>query len=500
MNLSKEEYDMIIEASEPTAEVPLAEINQMNSFIQHDNIKVILVNIASLDYSNDINRGKKQDKRPCYGLYSIKYSLINAGYYTVIIDMEELRLAPIDIAYLINQIFFLKKGNLFVGVNGYSPNRSIIEKTARIICKINPNINLVFGGRLVSIELAPNKRFIPNNESITNCISTINAKNIFAIIGEAEECFPLLIKHINNKLNIDFPYIEYRELDEYKYAKKSNIISNEDFEYYDDFIPPHYKATLGNQSEYYAMLSSRSCNFGCSFCAAKYFPRRVLSVPFIKAKILKTTSKDLNINIDFIDDNVLSDINRSREIIDMMYYLNENGHSIKWRALARGEIIVKLSEIGYLEKATKSGLEEVAIGFESVSDRLLKKMNKGITFNTLNLAVSLLHSTNIRVKIFAMIGIEDETKAEMEATLSYIKQNTSENGRFSVFIKSPYAGTIDHKKLLKKGWSYWDLQLYTEAACRGGKLIEYVDKLDIKFSEIGISQMNQLLNKYEMNI
>src|ERR1041385_5559309 len=80
-------------------------------------------------------------------------------------------------------------------------------------------------------------------------------------------------------------------------------------------------------------------------------------------------------------------------------------------------------------------------------------------------------------------------------TISYLLRRASQGHRWSLFVKAPYAGTDDHRQLLQAGWTYWDLQLYTEAASRGGALIEEVDKAGIQLASLKLGELYKIVEE-----
>jgi len=471
-------------AEMPTTNRPIFEIQNL------DRVKVILVNLPAYDYSLSPYRGIPHIRRPPIGLYSIKFATeIYSGENSIqIIDMEEFRLAPVDLADIISKIERGSKKNLIIGINGYSPNRFLVERVLKYLTIYSETWKIIVGGRLVSIELDPRKtNYITPEDSL---ISNIKPnRNVYFFVGEAEASFIHLLKNINwEELNLSSVGSVNRN--NIKFPVQFEILKKDVLEFGHKQMPPKYLATEGHGQYYYAMISSRSCAYSCSFCAANYFPVRIREIAILRAQI-ETLCK-INSNaafIDFFDDNVFQSPNRGREIVEMMEGLHNSGYSVIWRALARADTIMKMDLSGHIARAAAAGLEEVAIGVESVSDQVLSDMSKGLTFGVIDAAINNLEKCHIRAKMFVMIGSRNETIDEALATINYIKKRSKNGNRWSLFIKAPYAGTEDHNNLLKNGYTFWDLQLYTEAASRGGSLVNAVDDLKIQLGKLPLGEL-----------
>ncbi len=499
MSLTMAKYRELISRAEPSVTKLLPISEQATTSPQDGEIRLIIINVAAYDYTENAQRCVPRNLRPPIGLFSLKAAVEavmgNGCACVQLIDMEKERLAPADVAALVGTAQSLSRFQIMVGLNGYSPNRAIVEKVARSIYECTPNVKLVLGGRLLSIELDPRKATpVAPEESILANVSEL--MDACGVIGEGERLLPWLfqLKEWEQSVACAEPAVAW--------ASASSVTMPTAFESLPagaltsiDFNPPTYIATAGGNQLYYAMLSSRSCPFHCTFCAANYFPVRVLPIEFIESQIEALAQERRPVRIDFCDDNVLMNPKRSEEFIEMMERLHQRGVHVIWRALARGDSVRRLHRAGYIERAANVGLEEVAIGLETTSDRLLARMSKGLRFSDVDAAVQALGDCRIRAKMFAIVGIATETEAEAAGTIKYLLSRSREGHRWSLFVQAPYAGTADHRQLLNDGWTYWDLQLYTEAASRGGRLIDEVDRAGVQLAKMKLGELYRLVEE-----
>lgn len=489
MALNKQQYDSIMEEYELNSDSPLSQYP--NEIFQNiESITTVLLNVPAFDYSFSPYRGTPHVRRPPIGLFAIKAATeyFSGKPLIHIIDMEEFRLAPIDAAFIISEIQKRINKKLIVGINGYSPNRYLIEKIINRIDTFTNELKIILGGRLVSIELDPRSRnYISRQDSIINSIKSKN--DIYFFVGEAESIFIQLLENAKwDDLNIES--LGKKSKNCLVYPQKFEVLKKDILEFGTKQLPPKYYATEGQGHYYFALISSRSCAFDCTFCAANYFPVRIRDIEQLQHQIESLcVLNNGEIYIDFFDDNVFQNARRGTQIIEMMERIYDNGYKVIWRALARADTLMKIDSTGHINRASKVGLEEVAIGLESVSDNILQDMSKRMNFNTIDSSISQLQNNKIRAKMFAMIGSKNETISDAQKTIEYLKMKSKYGHRWSLFIQAPYAGTEDHKGFLNQGYSYWDLQLYTEAASRGGELITAVDKYDIKLSNLRLSEL-----------
>jgi Radical SAM superfamily len=499
MPLNRRQYWEAISRAEPSGSNFILKSEKIAESFNRSDIRLIIVNVAAYDYTNSPLRCVPHNLRPPIGLFALEASVSHCeqscSQSVCVVDMEKDRLAPADLAALVAHAQSLSQFRIIVGLNGYSPNRAVVEKVASALRSMTPDSRLLLGGRLISIELDPRvPPPISPQESLLG--NAAESAEVCAIVGEGERLLPWLFgmkRWERNDVCFE-PAVAWGSPGNITLPSKFESLSAEALSKI-AFDPPSYIATAGGGEEYYAMLSSRSCPFHCSFCAANYFPVRILPISFIETQIEQLSHGTPTVRIDFCDDNVLMSEKRSREFIEMMERLNQRGIRVVWRALARGDSVLRLHKAGYIERAAEAGLEEVAIGLETTSDRLLTKMSKDLEFSEVDRAVESLGKSKIRAKMFALIGIPTETESEAIGTIRYLSQRAREGHRWSLFVQAPYAGTADHRQLLEDGWTYWDLQLYTEAASRGGQLIDEVDRAGIQLANSKLGELYRLVEE-----
>jgi radical SAM superfamily enzyme YgiQ (UPF0313 family) len=85
------------------------------------------------------------------------------------------------------------------------------------------------------------------------------------------------------------------------------------------------------------------------------------------------------------------------------------------------------------------GCFRVWIGSESGSQRILDAMERGVTVDEVQAAVSLCRSNGIQTGMFLMWGYEGEELADVEATIQHVKKTDPDT--FFTTISYPIQGT-----------------------------------------------------------
>lgn len=258
------------------------------------------------------------------------------------------------------------------------------------------------------------------------------------VVGEGEAILPIIINNLCNGEHI------------------SKIINAEPIDVNDipvpdrDILKPqnYFKtmqsATIPMRGKYPAtIMSSRGCPYTCTFCATqgmsghKFRPR---SVDNIIAEIEMLQVKYGVDEILFSDDNLTFDYNRAMSLFNAMIPLG-----IYWKA-PNG---IRADRVDYeMAKAMKvSGCYMVGIGVESGNSDVLKRISKHLDLNVVKEAVTIFNSVGIKTSGFFIVGLPNETKAEINDSLKYALSVRFSRIQVGNFI--PYPGSVEWDKIFK---------------------------------------------------
>lgn len=232
-------------------------------------------------------------------------------------------------------------------------------------------------------------------------------------------------------------------------------------EYYKDDNPsfeeiPMPRRDLLNKKGYISINTTQAvfgCPCKCEFCVisatkSAYHHRPIKDVikeiEAMKAKL-----------IFFLDPSPIEDINYIKELYRQMIPLK-----INWMGLSTSKII---DDAELLSLAHKSGCAGLLIGFESVSERSLKKMNKN--FNSLEKHFRLikeLHERNIAIMGCFVFGSDEDEKTVFKKTVDFCLKTGIDLPRFTVYTPFPTTSLFnrlrEEGRILTTNWSKYNCQ------------------------------------------
>jgi radical SAM superfamily enzyme YgiQ (UPF0313 family) len=262
------------------------------------------------------------------------------------------------------------------------------------------------------------------------------------VIGEAEQVWPKLIDDfMKGALSKIYKAPGHTDLD-------SLIPMNRDLLNKDRYVPVEFIET------------TRGCPFGCRFCSVtKFFggKYRARSVEAVVEEIsrLKTTTKRFSLKnvVFFVDDNIIGDRNHALKLFNAIkpYKLNWLGQASM--NLAKDDDLLAL--------ARESGCMGLLVGFESLSDEVLKDVGKKPNATRDYLAsIRKIQSYGIGVLGSFIFGFDQDDETVFEKYWQFVKYSGLE--ALYVGIMTPYPGTGFFDDLEREGrifdhdWSNYD--------------------------------------------
>jgi len=164
------------------------------------------------------------------------------------------------------------------------------------------------------------------------------------------------------------------------------------------------------------MLTSRGCPYGCLFCyTPRAFGRKVRyhSVDRVLEEISWLRSRGLERF--WLADPSFS-FNRSRTV-ELMERIAARGLRAKFWLETRADLVDE--EI--LDLMARAGVEMVAYGLESASDRVLERIGKGISPGEVKRAVLKTMERGMGVELFSQYGLPGETLRDALNTLEFVR-------------------------------------------------------------------------------
>lgn len=200
------------------------------------------------------------------------------------------------------------------------------------------------------------------------------------------------------------------------------------------------------------IATTRGCPYKCNWCAKPIYGNRYNShSPKYIVQQIKFLSKAFNVNRFWMCDDIFG--LKPNWVQEFNTALKEENLNISYYIQSRADLLLKEDTIDAL---AESGLEEVWIGAESGSQKILDAMDKGTTVDQIYTATRLLKEKNIRIAFFIQFGYLTENKGDIQKTIAMIQELVPDN--IGVSVSYPLPGTKFYDKVkddlkLKANWT-----------------------------------------------
>ncbi len=184
-----------------------------------------------------------------------------------------------------------------------------------------------------------------------------------------------------------------------------------------DHMPtPDYRDLDLSQYKLISIMASRNCPHGkCKFCQEEAFWSR------FRFRSADRLVEDMEVQhrrhgirrFDFVD---LDIRDFALELSDL---LKDKGHEFSWSGAMRAD----KNTPSILKRMAAARCKSIFFGFESGSRRLLTKMQKNITPETLEATLRAAADTDVRAKLTCIAGLPTETRREFQSTLDFVERN-----------------------------------------------------------------------------
>ncbi|MCL6591064.1 MAG: B12-binding domain-containing radical SAM protein [Firmicutes bacterium] len=204
-----------------------------------------------------------------------------------------------------------------------------------------------------------------------------------------------------------------------------------------------------------SIQTSRGCPHLCSFCsiASRYhrqYGKKNLNSVFQEIERLE----DKKSPIFFVDDNIFVDRERSKIFLKGLKQFN-----IRWWSQADINIV---QDEKLLDLAKESGCIKLVVGFESLSNESIKKINKKQNkASNYQKFIETLHRHGILVNTSFAFGADNEGEDVFEKTFKFLKDHRVIFATFNII--TPLPGTALFSQMEKEGrlidrdWRNYDM-------------------------------------------
>jgi anaerobic magnesium-protoporphyrin IX monomethyl ester cyclase len=357
---------------------------------------------------------------PPIGLMYVAAALEKAGFEVRMLDNYLMNKPTSEV-----KAYILKVNPQIVGITcGSATYRPCVE-TSQAIKEALPNCKIVVGGWHAS--------YLPET-------LLANPEIDYVVIGEGERAMVQLATCIlngNEQVCATIPGVACKQ-------QGKNILNQPKFIETLDEVP--YPARHLLQLELYdrtieflkakpadVMSISRGCVFNCGFCETRtlwgnicrsFSPKRVIG------EIQDLQARFGTKGIYFINDNFTLRKKETLELCNMMF---ESKLDLEWVCDTRVDIVNQ----ELLSAMAKAGCKAIWFGVESGSPKILQRIGRNITLKQIEDAFDLCRKNQIQVACSFMLGLPDETLADMEQSLKFAKKLNPDWCQFNIFIAYP---------------------------------------------------------------
>ena len=206
-------------------------------------------------------------------------------------------------------------------------------------------------------------------------------------------------------------------------------------------ITPYKKAWEKHGYFSINMATTRGCPFKCNWCAKPIYGMRYnsRSPAHVVAEMKLIKSLFSFDHIWFADDIFGLKPNWVQEF-DVE--LQKEGLKVPYMIQSRADLLLKDDTIDAL---VSSGLEEVWIGAESGSQKILDAMDKGTSLEQIRLSTELLQRKGVKVAFFLQFGYPGENKKDIKSTIQMVKNYKPDD--IGISVSYPLPGTLFYERV-----------------------------------------------------
>lgn len=311
------------------------------------------------------------------------------------------------------------------------------------------------------IEFAKEKGcvvIVSSSDSTDRYEKYLDAGADFILIGEAEQTLLELVQSIEkSKEDIEtISGLAFKKHEAYikttarKVMRELDCLPLPAWDILD--ITPYKKMWLQHAGFFSINIgTTRGCPFKCNWCAKPIYGNRYNArSPKNVVNEIKYLNERFGIDhIWFCDDIFGLKPGWVNEFADLV---EEENLSFKFKIQSRADLLVQENYVAALSRA---GCENVWMGAESGSQKILDAMDKGITVRQIKEATTLLKSHGIKPSFFIQFGYLGETMSDIRLTIKMINKLMPHEIGVSVSYPLPGTGFFEKVKEQLKEKSNW---------------------------------------------
>lgn len=270
----------------------------------------------------------------------------------------------------------------------------------------------------------------------------------FILLGEAEITLLELVNAIaeNKKDHFNIEGIAFRHNDAVVKTRRRNVIKELDslpFPAWEMIDMEPYRRMWLKHAGYFSMNmgTTRGCPFKCNWCAKPIYGNRYNSrSPHHVVTELKMLKEKFSFDHIWFCDDIFG--LKPGWVKEFAGLVENAGLSFKFKMQGRVDLLLQEDNIRDLARA---GCDNIWMGAESGSQKILDAMDKGTTVEQIHEATVLLKKCGIKPSFFIQFGYPGETKQDIEKTIAMI--NRLLPYEIGISVSYPLPGTAFFEKV-----------------------------------------------------
>lgn len=351
-------------------------------------------------------------KQEVNGTLLLATRLLQAGFDTRILRFCEVESFGGDYADFIRDIThkILAQSPRCVSFYALWPTYHTMLRIARELKALRPELQVVLGGPQATATAAVTMEHM----EFVDCICTGEGENTVVPF------FTALLRRGGEGL-AEIPGLYYRTAGGVAFCDTENPLCDlNDQPYWDDrlYLDLYTEPDDYTRSDTYDMPLDvgRGCPYSCTFCCTSHFWRRTyrLKSPQRVVDEMRYYHEKFGIrSFKFAHDAFTINHHLVGQVCDRIL---EEGLDFRWNCTTRIDCITE----ELILKMKQAGMRRIEVGIETGSPRMQKLINKRLDLEKARRMIAFLLDNKIRVSLFFIYGLPEETEEDLAQTLSFV--------------------------------------------------------------------------------
>ena len=281
----------------------------------------------------------------------------------------------------------------------------------------------------------------------------------FILLGEAEQTLVVLCDAIGRNVDnfLFIPGLAFRQNDAVIKTVKRNVLKDLDslpFPAWDLLNIDPYRKMWMKHAGYFSLniATTRGCPFKCNWCAKPIYGNRYNSrSPQNVIDEIKMLKEKFNFDHIWFCDDIFG--LKPGWVHEFAGLVEKENLQFKFKIQARVDLMMQEN---YIMDLARAGCENIWMGAESGSQKILDAMDKGTTVEQIYGAVGILKKHGIHPSFFIQFGYPGETREDIMKTIRMINELLPHEIGISVSYPlpgTPFYERVKNQLTIKTNWT-----------------------------------------------